>query len=112
MLFCFLLAVRFQLGAYPLAGLWVVPPSHFRVGFRLFISPPRHDSGLRGGVDVDFFCLRACVLLRLTFLRLAPPHATLAVRGSFLTMVCLITTRFLPRPPATLAVRGRFFMVV
>ena len=44
----------------------------FRVGFRLFVSPPRHDGSLREGFDVGFPCLSACVL-QFAFRRLAPP---------------------------------------
>ena len=50
---------------------WATFP--FRVGFRLFVSPPRRDGSLREGFDVGFPCLSACVLLKLAFLRLAPP---------------------------------------
>ena len=88
-----------------------MPPFHFRFGFRLFVSPPRHDGGLREGFDVGFPCPSAWVLLQFAFLRLAPP-ATLAVRGRFLTVLCLIIAPFSSRPPATLAVRGRFLTVV
>ena len=40
------------------------------------------------------------------------PPATLAVRGRFLTMVCLIIAPSSSRPLTTLAVRGRFLRVL
>ena len=79
----------------------------FRVGFRLFVSLPRHYGSLRKGFDVGFPCLSACVLLQFAFLRPAPP-TTLTVRGRVLTVVCLTIAPFSSRPPDTLAVRGRF----
>ena len=83
MFFCFVFALRFQLGATPLVGLLVVPPFHFLVGFHLFVSPPRHDGGLREGFDVGFLCLSACVLLQFAFLRLAPSPPRWRYAGRF-----------------------------
>ena len=83
------------------------PPLHFVLVFAFSSRLPP----LRKGFDVGFPCHSACVLLQLVFLRLAPP-ATLAVRGGFLTVVCLIIAPFFVPPPATLAVRGRFLTVV
>ena len=96
MLFCFLFAMRFQLGTPPPSRDWVVPPFHFVLVFA-FSSRPRHYGGLREGFNVGFPCHSACVLLQFAFLRLAPP-ATLAVRGRFLTAVCLIIAPFSSRP--------------
>ena len=111
MLFCFLFAIRFQLGASSPRGTVGCATSPFRVGFRLSFSRPRHDGGLLEGFDVGCPCHKACVLLQFVFRRLARP-ATLAVRGSFLTMVCLIIAPFSSRPPAALAVRGKFLTVL
>ena len=108
MLFCFLSTMHFQLGTCPPSrncGLCNFP---FRVGSRLFVSPPRHDCSLREGFEFGFPCLSACVLLQFAFLRLTPP-ATLTVPGRVLTVDCLAIAPFSSRPPhATLAVRGRF----
>ena len=62
---------------------------------------------LREGFDFGFSCLRACVLLQLAFIRLAPP-ATLTMHGRVMTVVGVAMAPFSSRPPATLAVRGRF----
>ena len=61
----------------------------------LFRLAPRHDGGLREGFDVDSSCHSACVALQFAFLHLAPP-ATLAVHGTFLTVVCLIIVSAFP----------------
>ena len=55
----------------------------FRVGFRLFVSPPRHDGSLREGFGVGFPRLSACVFLQFAFLRLAPPRHTGGTRQVF-----------------------------
>ena len=85
-----LFALRFQLKALlSLAGLWVVPPFHFRVGFRLFVSPPRHDGSLREGFRDGCPRLSACVPLQFALFSSRPPAATLALRGRFLGGGCL-----------------------
>ena len=58
---------------------------------------PRHDGGPREGFDVGFPCHSVCVSV--AFLRLAPPPATLAARGRFETVVCLIIAPFFVSPP-------------
>ena len=66
--------------------------------FPFLSRPPRHDGSLREGFDFGFPCLRACVLLQVVFLRLAPP-VTLTVRGRVFTVVCLAIELFSSRPP-------------
>ena len=80
----------------PLAGLqlWVVPHFHFVLGFRLFVSSPRHADRTREGLTV--VCLA-----------IAPLSEVCLAIGSF-SGVCLTTAPCSSRPPATLAVRGRF----
>ena len=95
MLFCFLFAIRFQLGASSPRGTVGCATSPFRVGFRLSFSRPRHDGGLLEGFDVGCPCHKACVLLQFVFRRLARP-ATLAVRGKVLTVLCLIIVTAFP----------------
>ena len=73
MLFCFLFAMRYQLGTSPPRGTVGCATFPFRVGFRLLSHPPLHDGSLREGYDFGFPCLRAFVLLQFAFLRLAPP---------------------------------------
>ena len=76
MYFGFLFDILCQLliGASSLAGLGIVPPFHFRVGVCLFVSPHRHDIGMREGFDARFPILSACVLVQFAFLRLAAPR--------------------------------------
>ena len=81
--FSLLPGIRFQLGASPPRGTVGCATFPFCVGFRLFVSPPRHDDGLREGFDVGFPCRSACVLLQLTFLRLAPPPPRWRFAGGF-----------------------------
>ena len=46
------LSMRFQLGTSRPRGTVGCATFPFRVGFRLFVSPPRYDGGLREGFDV------------------------------------------------------------
>ena len=54
--FVFSFDMRFRLGTFPLAGLWVVPPFRFVWVFASCL-PPRHDGSLREGFDFGFPCL-------------------------------------------------------
>ena len=104
--------MRFRLGTPPpLAGLWGVPPFHFVWVFAFCLVPPAAMISLREGFDFRFPCLRACLLLQFAFIRLAP-HATPMMRGRVMTVVGLAIAPFSSRPPATLAVRGRFRRMV
>ena len=87
--------MRFRLGTSP---LWVVPPFLFVLVFAFRLAPPRHDGSLREGFDFGFPCLRACVPLQFTFLRLAPP-ATPTIRGRVLPVVGRAIAPFSSRPP-------------
>ena len=71
------------------------PPLHFVLVFAFSSRLPP----LRKGFDVGFPCHSACVVLQFAILRLAPPTATLTVRGNFLTAVGLIIAPFSSRPP-------------
>ena len=73
------------------------PPFHF-VWFSTFCLAPRHDGG----------CGRALTLVSLVIapafsfnspIFVSPPPATLAVRGKFLTVVCLIIAPSSSRSP-------------
>ena len=132
----FSLYMRFQLGASPAGGTVTCAIFPFRVGFRLFVCPPRHDDGLREVFDVGFPCHSACNLLQFAFLRLPPPrhagrsrgvfHGRLPYHSAFFVSPLRTagSTRdffegglpyrsaFFVSPPATLAVRRRFLSVV
>ena len=95
--FVFSFDMRFRLGTFPLAGLWVVPPFSFVWVFASCL-PPRPDGSLREGFDFGFPCLRACGLLQFVFLRLAPPD-TPTIRWRVLTVVGLAVAPFSSRPP-------------
>ena len=60
--------MRFRLGTSSLAGLWVVPPFHFGVGFRLLSRPPHHTGGTRqvltGGLPSYSVCVSFIYVLR------------------------------------------------
>ena len=75
--------MRVQLGTSPPRGTVGCATFPFRVSFRLSVSPPRHDGGLQGGVDVGFLCHNACVLLQFAFLRLTPPRHAAGSREVF-----------------------------
>ena len=91
-----------------LAGLWVVPPFHFVLGFAFCLARPCHDGSLGERFDFGFPCLRACVLLQFAFLRLAPPRHADDAREGFDGGWSCHGAFFVSHPPATLAVRGRF----
>ena len=97
-LFCFLSAMRFRLGAPPPSRDCGLRHLSISCWFSPFVSPPRHDCSLREGFDFGFPCLRACVLLQLAFLRLAPPRHADGTREG-LTVVCLAIAPFSSRPP-------------
>ena len=105
----FSLCHAFSARHFPLAGLGCAT-FPFRVGFRLFVSPPATMTACgRVLTLVSFVVAPAFSFSSLFFV--SPPPATLAVRGRFLTVVCLIIAPFRLAPPATLAVRGRFLTV-
>ena len=87
-----------------------MPPFDFVLVFAFSSRPPAAMMTCGRVFDVGFPSRSACFLLQVAFHRLATP-AKAAVRGSFLTVVCLIIAHFSSRPPATLAVRRRFLTV-
>ena len=95
--FVFSLLCVFSWALPPLAGLWVVPYFHF-VLVRLFVSPPPRwwpAGGFRRWFPLSWHVRSPSIRLSSSH----PPPATLAVRGRFLTVVCLIIAPSSSRPP-------------
>ena len=95
----FSLLTRFQLGTSPPRGTVGCAVFPFRVGFRLFVSPPRHAGGPREGFDVGFPCHSACVLLQPPFFVSLPPPRRWRLAGVFFALVCFIIALFFVSPP-------------
>ena len=94
----------------PLRGTVGCATFPFRIGFRLFVSPPRHD-GACGRVLMLVSLVLAPVFSFNSPFFVSPPRHTDGTREGF-DGGCLAIAPFLSRPPATLAVRGRFLRVV
>ena len=108
--------MHFLLGTSPPRGTVGCATFPFRVGFRLFVSPTATMVACgRVMALVSFVIAPAfsfCVLLQFAFLRLDHPRHAGCSREVFDGGLPCHNAFSLSPPPATLAVRGRFFTVV
>ena len=89
MIFCFLFAMRLQLGTSPLEGLWVVPPFH---SVLVYTFSSRHPTTVVacGRVLKSVSLVIACAFSFNSPFSVSPPRYAGGIRGRFLTVVCLI----------------------
>ena len=95
--------MRFQLPGYEFSDRHSPPPHGtvgratcpFRVGFRLFVSPPASMVACARVLMLVSLVLAPVLSFNSPF-SVSPPPATLAVRGRFFTVVCIITVSAFP----------------
>ena len=97
MTFCFLFAIRFQLGTSPPRGTVGCATFPFDVGFRLFVSPPATMVACGRVLTLVSLVIAPAFSFNSLFF-VSPPPVTLAIRGRFLTVIFLIMSLFSSRP--------------
>ena len=99
MLFCFLYAIRFQLGAFPYSRLWVGPPFHFRVGFCLLSRPPTTMIACGRVLLLVFLVLAPAFSFNSPYFVSPPRHADGTREGFDGSLSCHSTFFVSPPPP-------------